>query len=323
MESNKSFIITVVLIIIIIIGLLFYYFVGMNDNSTFNFNFSISNIINRPSNNTINNTGNNTGNSSGTVGKVTFDYVNDYQIYFNINSLINKYYMEITNGNYKQVLSIFDDYYIKNNGITGNNITSFIKTGYQSITYYSKEMYVKSNNKLSYYFVSGEEQLYSFAQQKLTEAENITYLVIVDHYNDTYSIIPLTTKSLADYAKNYTVSSKKEITSNAYNSYFSEKISDETICSYYINYFKTMLYLNSEKAYNMLDANYKKSFEDYEDFVNHLQQIYTKLNTKIMNYAVKGDNGKRTYSTISENGVRIKMTESSILNYKIAIEKGM
>lgn len=321
MESNKKFGVTIALIILIIICLLFYYFVIMNDNTTINMPFSISNLISRPqNNNTINNTVNNTT-SNESSNQISFGVVNDYQIYFNINSIINKYYMEITNGNYKQVLGMLDDYYIKSNNITGSNITNFITTGYQNITFYSKSMYMKSNKKLAYYFVDGEEQLYSFTEQKLTEKEHVTYLVTVDKVNDTFGIMPIATKTLADYARNYTISSKKEITANAYNSYFIDSISDEIICSYYINYFKTMLYLNSEKAYNMLDSDYKNTFIDYEDFVNNLQSIYEKLNTKIMNYAIKGDNGKRIYSTISENSARIRMTENSILNFKISIEK--
>ncbi len=320
MESNKTFVITLILIIIIIACLAGYYFIGMNDNVSFN------NIIhiNRTNNSTpVNqNTSNNTVSNNEVITPTEFSQVKDYSIYFTINSILNKYYEEITNNNYQQVIGYLDDYYVRNNKITSNTIHGFVKTGYQDISYYSKLMYVKSSGNIFYYFVEGEEQLYNFIEERLTEEEKIAYLVIVDKNNDTFSITPLKTLSFFEYAKNYIVSSNKQVKANAYNSYFKDSIDDEIICSYYINYFKTLLYLNSEKAYNMLESNYKASFEDYEDFVNNLQKIYDRLNPRLLNYSVKGENGKRVYSIINNNNIRIEMTESSILNFKISINEG-
>ena len=319
MESNKNFIITLILIIIIIVCLAGYYFFGMNEILSFNDIIHFNRVIDRKPDNQ--NTTNNTISNNEVIAPIEFSQVKDYDIYFTINSIINKYYEEITNNNYKQVMGYLDDYYIRNNKITGNTIYNFVKTGYQDITYYSKLMYVKSSGKIFYYFVEGEEQLYNFIDERLTEEENVAYLVIVDKNNDTFSITPLKTPSFLEYAKNYVVSNNKAVKANAYNTYFINTTTDEAMCSYYINYFKTLLYLNTEKAYNMLDSSYKSTFKDYEDFVNNLQKVYDKLNPRLLNYSVKGENGRRVYSVINQNNVKIEMTESSILNFKINIKK--
>ena len=317
MESNKNFIITLIFMIIIIICLLFIYFMDVDGNNiSFNKLFTNNRVINPKTNITSNNTNNKT-----TTKQTELSRVNDYKAYFSVNSLINKYYSHITNGNYSNAIGLLDNYYVMNNKITNSNIKNFVKTGYQDITYYSKTMYVKKNGYLSYYFVDGEEQLYDFINEILTEEEHVMYMVIVDNKRNTFSITPLKTPSFMDYANNYNASSSKEITSNAYNTYFSDDITDDILCSYYINYFKTLLFLNTEKAYNMLDDNYKKRFKDYEDFVNNLETIYNNLNTKVSYYSIDGDNGKRKYSIISGNDIIVDITESSIFNYKISIDK--
>ena len=331
MDSNKRFIVLLIIIIITIVCLAGYYFIGMNDNVSLNDIVpGISRITNKINNHTNrnatqntasnNNANQNISNGTGQDGKAEFSTVRDYQIYFNINALINKYYTNVVANNQKEIIGLLDDTYVSINNISGNNISNFVKTGYQNITYYSKTMYVKSRNNISYYFVSGEEQLYDFIDEQLIEEENVLYLVIIDNKTDSYSITPLITPSLFEYAQNFTISSKKTVKSNAYNSYFSDRFSDETICSYYVNYYKTLLFLNSEKAYNMLEQSYKSSFNDYEDFVNHLTEIYERLTPKLHSYSVNGENGRRTYSVIGENETRVDMTETSILNFKIAIK---
>ncbi len=323
MESNGKFIFTLILIMIIIIALAGYYFIGMNDNVSLNSVWNtVNNVIRPGGNNTVNNNqvSNNQVGNNEIVAPITFSTVKDYQIYFNVNNLINKFYDNLIINNAKEVIGVLDEKYVSNNGINGTNISSFFKTNYHSMTYYSKMMYVKSNDQIAYYFVSGEEQLYDMVDERLYEVENVFYLVTIDKVNDAYSIMPIKTTSFFDYAKNYEPSGKKKVTSNAYNTYFSDNYNDERITNYYLNYFKTILFLNSEKAYNMLESDYKATFEDYEDFNKHLTEIYDKLNSKLMRFAVKGEDGKRVYSAVGENQSRYDMTETSIMNFKITIK---
>ena len=87
------------------------------------------------------------------------------------------------------------------------------------------------------------------------------------------------------------------------------------------NYFKTILYLNTEKAYNMLTTESKNLYPTYESFVNELYTIYDSLSTNLMSYAAHGDPGKKTYSVISINQKRVSFYESGIMEFKVNLIK--
>ena len=321
MKSNKSFIITLILIIIIIVILGGYYLFVMDNGSAFNnviSNISGNNKTTKKVNNETERINNNTNNTTN-GDNVQFSSVKDYQAFFSINSLINKFYENVTKNNPKDVIGMFDADYVNKNSINANNLSNFVDTNYQEITFYSKSMYVKSKKNVYYYFVNGEEQQYNFYDEILSEKEDSMFMVIVDKNNDTFSITPLTTPSLFEYAQNYTISDKKNVKSNAYNTFFNDTFSDQTICSYYLNYYSILLYLNSEKAYAMLADDTKKEFNDLEDFVKKLEDTYAKITPKLLSYSVTGENGHRTYIAIGENNYRFELTESSIMNFKIKI----
>ena len=327
MQSNRKFVIILSLIVIIIIALSVFYFVKKensplltiisNNNEVVSNELTTNNVIisNKENENKSNNNLTNNTNNRRSLGKL-----NDYQEFFNVNALINAYYFEMTSNNKTALLNIMDPSYIVTKNITENNISNFIVTGYEDITFVSKVIYAKGQNNIMYYFVNGEEQLYNFADEELFEKENINYLVTIDINNGAYSITPLTGSSLFDYAQSYKMLSSKKIELNNYNEYKASTYSDQTISVYYLNYFRIMLYLNTEKAYNMLSSEYKNSFNDYEDFVNHLESIYELLNSNILSYAVKGENGSRYYSIISNNEQRIDFNETAIMNFAVTIK---
>ena len=325
MQINKKFII-LLLIMFAIVAFLALYFLStstpmltISNNSSNNTDNNNGNNSNTSNSNTINNNGNGNQNIS-TDNSQTLSLVNDYQEFFNINSLINTYYSDITSKKYTEVLKLLDPSYIINNGITEKSITNYIDNRYSEVIYFSKTIYVKAQNGIKYYFINGEEQLYSFGEETLEERENIKYLVIVDTNNgDTYSITPLNTNLLFDYAQNYKMLSSKKIEFNNYNKHKKEKYSDQTISVYYLNYFRDILYLNTQKAYNMLSTEYRNTFTDYEDFANHIEEVYSLLNSNIYGYSIDGNDGKRSYSIITMKESYVDFTETSIMNFKVSI----
>jgi len=317
MNIDKKFAITIGIIILIISMLLAYYF------SLPSSGLSKNNTSSTSSNNTTSN-GDSNKNETGEDGEntttiISLGVVKDYENFFTINNLINEYYINLIEGDGQVVLNMLDTNYIKKHKITSSNIKNYMENTYHNITYFSKNMYFKGINKMYYYFVNGERQNYSFADEILTEEENVNFLIIVDMNNYTYSITPLDiTESVFNYAQTYKMN-KDEISFNKDNVYTTNTVKDEIIATYYIDYFKNMLYLNTEKAYEMLSNDTKAYYETYENFVNNLETIYSNISTNIFSYSVTGENGKRTYDIIDKNQRKLKLDERSIMDFIVTI----
>ncbi|MBE6148443.1 MAG: hypothetical protein E7167_02995 [Firmicutes bacterium] len=334
MKSDKFFIVIMGIIVAIIVALAFYYFSdssssslqvngNKNNNTLLNNNTTSGNKPNNGNGGSNNNTtSNNTTPGSGvTNNRVSLSNVKDYNSFFTINNILNDYYSKMVEDNKNAILNILDKAYIKTHNITKNNVKNFMQQNYESITYVSKYMYVKGANNKLYYFVNGEEQLYDFAAEILTEKEGINYLVIVDQANDTYSVTPLVSSNeLFDLAQDYKMNSTK-IESNDNNTYKLSLVDDEDVTIYYLNYFKTILYLNTEKAYNMLTSQSKALYTSYEEFVNGLYELYEKLSTNLLSYSARGEEGKKILSAMGINQTRTDFYENGIMEYTVDISK--
>lgn len=329
MKSDKFFIIIMSILVAIIAALVFYYFndsspsslLTTSNNTTTNNTTTGGGGSNKPgsNNNTTDNSTTGSGNSDNK--RVALTSVKDYDVFFTINNIINDYYAQMIEDDKDAILDLLDTSYIKSHKITKNNVKNYMEQNYESIDYVSKFMYVKGANNKLYYFVSGEEQLYDFAAEVLTEKEGINYLVTVDESNDTYSITPVAASiNMFDYAQDYKINSTK-INTNSNNNYSLTIMDDEAVTIYYLNYFKTILYLNTEKAYGMLTDESKNMYTSYEEFVNGLYNLYEKLTTNLLSYSVKGEAGKRTYSAIGLNQNRTDFYEIGIMEYTVDITK--
>jgi hypothetical protein len=298
MNDNKKFIIGVIAIVVIIIGLIIYYF-GMNSKSGF--------------------VKNNTTNQNTTTQKVTRNLatVNDYQEFFNTDKLVNNYYENMVMGESNVLLNLLDNDYKKNNKIDDTTIDKIIEKDYRNISFYSKTMYVKGINNVEYYFVNGEVEYYD--SEYFVTVKEKDFLVIIDKNNGSYSITPLEVSNLLDYSQKYNMLDSKSIKNVGSNDYSKKKYTDELISQYYISYYQMLLYIDSERAYNMLSSTSKSKYPTLEEFVDKLDVIYTSLSTNLTGYSAKGDTGKRTYSVVTKNDVTIEFEESSIMNFKVTI----
>ena len=326
MKSNKTFALVLCIIILIIFFLVIYYF---NDTPV---NFNISNITNKIfDTNSSRNVNNNVSKQANNVSNITnnalvvednpnLENVTSYDLYFSINNIINDYYKQVINKNSEALLNIIDSSYIVSNKINKSNISSFYQDKYQDIAYYAKQMYFKSKNNILYYFVSGETESYNFVEDTLEENDNINYLVIVDRNTNSYSITPLDIDTVFNYGSIYNMLNNKVIESNLNNSYEQKSYSDEEIIIYYLSYFKNILFINSEKAYNMLTNSYKANFFDYETYFNSIPDIYEKISTNFLGISSTGEDTKKTYNVITISEVKIAIFEDSIMNFKVEIK---
>lgn len=240
--------------------------------------------------------------------------VSNYKEFFTINDILNQYFQNIAEQDFDKAINKIDKNYRNKVDITAD----VEGTG---ITFISTDMYSKGINNKYYYFVEGTKQTYHSYLETIKEENNVYFVIILDTSKRIFSIIPADiSTNLSIYANTYKMDIT-EIESNEDNYYVTSKITDENITKYYLNYYKNLLYMNTEKAYNMLTSSTKEQYPSLEIFTNNLETLYTSISTNLLGYQVKGENGKRSYYSLNSKDVRITIDEKSIMDFVVTIDK--
>ena len=327
MKNDKLYIFILIVIAIVLGALIFVYF-NISREEGFGLGSANNNSVSSSNNTHSNSSSSNTNVNISDITslpvksneKLSLEAVTDYTEFFNVNNILNTFYTLVANKNSKSILNVFDPDYIAKNDITIDNLTQYVNSKYDEITFYAKTMYRKGSNAVRYYFVNGELQNYDFAEEMLHEVENISILVIIDFNNDCFSVLPIANDGdLFTFAQNYMVSPSKRLKRNENNDYNEQTYNDEIISINYIRYFQNMLYLNTPKAYDMLSDDSKAKYPTLEDFSDNLDSIYNNITSRIKSYGTKGENGRRTYSVIMYNDIEIIFEEKTIMNFKVTL----
>ena len=261
----------------------------------------------------INNDPGNTPNKNESMKK-EITLLENEATFFNIEKSINDYYYLLTNSKNNDLYTILEKDYIIENNITIDNILEKIENKYSSTSYKAKEIYYNKDSVVTYYFINGYFIDTSMSEDDFKYYENVNYLVIVSE-NNNYVIRPLSNNiNIEEYAKSYSLD-YIEINNNFKIS--SANISEKNKLTIYINEFLNLLFLDTNKAYNMLDENTKNNYNNYNDFKSKINDIYSKLSSVVFSYSVKKIGNINEYDIIDNKQNKIKITEYNTMNYKI------
>jgi len=186
-------------------------------------------------------------------------------------------------------------------------------------TYYITDLKTIKLKKNTYYFICGDKEIYDYKTTKVSLLENDCYFINAYLVDQKYHIEKI--NSINEYYQNNKFYDNVSVSDNRYlYSYNNLSIGDDYILAYYINYFKDLLFVNYNKAYNMLDSSYKNKFNGIDDFNNQREKIYNSLSLTITDYSIKGDDGNRTLKAVINEGPIITFKEKGFLNYTVSIE---
>lgn len=303
---------------LLILGLLIYLLIISNNEP---------NIID-PSNNNQNT--NNSNNSSGSSSqrntinyqernekRKTLSAVTDYSEFFTINYYVNDIYQKLDSSDYDGILDVLDPDYKTLNKVDKSNIKELITQNIE-VAYITHNVYIKGKDNIVYYFIDGEEQYTDYmGDGAYSIKDDVYYMIVLDEETKSYSIRPLKVDNLFNYAQGFSLNNNKKVKST--EKFYNKPISDETISLTYLNYFKSLLIIYPEKAYNMLDDNSRSKYNGYEDFKNQIHELAEGIPSSILNYSAKGDNGKRYYSVICTNSKVIDFKENGIMDFKVIL----
>lgn len=278
-----------------------------------------------------------------------FSDVDDYTTYYTVKEAINNYliYMKEINGDQyidKEKINMTDDEInkaLQDEGITA--IKSILDKKYiedmsinDSLIKSNQNRYKKNGNynKDETYDLDIEEATKTYINENITlvlvKAKlndiDINMLVKLDRLNNTYSIF------LEDYIKkyNYSRDMKKEdvnidgtiIEANDYNSHIKVDTSEMNIVSQYFSEYRMKMLNYTEKAYELLDENYKdEKFGNYENFKNYVVNNQNKiLYASINKYQIYENEGVKEYVCIDNNGKYYIFNEKTVIDYNVILD---
>lgn len=255
--------------------------------------------------------------------------VKNSSLYFTSEKYLNTYFTALSENNEEETYKLLDNYYIQTNNITEDNVLEKCKTNIEkNIVFTAESMEYSLKNKIYILNVKGyitEESYDDFyenyyedeyeknmiEQNERTHNENIDIIIKLDYNNMTFSIIP---NYIEDIEK-----IRNEIEKNQYNQFSDELVGDIDVVNRYYSKYTENSYNDIEKAYNMLDKEYReKRFKDINEYKEYIDQkgTYSEINR----YAVNTTNNYKQYICLDEEENYYIFIETATMQYTVILD---
>lgn len=243
------------------------------------------------------------------------ELVENTTVFFTVENCINDYVSYIQEQDNKAIYNLLDENYVKNNKININNVKDYIENFNSNEMFIATKMYEQRKENINTYIVEGlkDDSEYN---------TNLYYIVEFDINKSTYNITPLfdnNYKKLDDINVETEAYTIKENENNVFKYY---RISNEAVAEKYLNYYTKLARQNPEKAFSLIDENYRKErfkdFETYKNYSNRMSNKYDNLNIVGDSYEVLSDSTKYILKD-SENEV-YTIVAKEIMNFSIQLD---
>lgn len=116
------------------------------------------------------------------------NYIIDRNRYYTVKSAITKFYSFVNSKDTDSMLKILNENYVKDNKITDDNIFDYITDSDIMLSYESKKMCLKANNKGVMTFVSEGQEISANTGKYL---KDIYYEVTLDGNTSLFNVLPI------------------------------------------------------------------------------------------------------------------------------------
>ncbi len=192
-----------------------------------------------------------------------------------------------------------------------NEINNYlIEKNYNNPEFTLKKVFYKEDKLTTYYFANG--YIIDIVMEDYEYVNNVNYLLVVK--GNTYNLYELKDTQNETYLDTLNKNQYQFTDGKIFqNISYTEKNKLEA----YISEYLTLLSVDNAKAYQMLTTSTKNKYRSYNDFSNRYSEIYDQLDTNIKNYGKTETNDSVTYDIIDVKGNKIKIIETTIMDYKI------
>lgn len=235
--------------------------------------------------------------------------------FFALRNIINNYLNVLKTQEIDNLYNMLSVDYIKEYDITVNNVLDYIKYDYYDPIFTATDVLVKSNAEISYYFIKG--YIIDYADENAVLYDNTYYIVLVK--DQKYNVRPIEINGdFEEFVNDYAFDNTIEINGN--NDYNIESIDEESKLTTYIQEFKNILFVDVNKAYDLLDDSSKEYFGSAENLSLYLLNISQNLSPVIFSYSRTEDDESIIYNIIDNNLNNITIYEYNVMNYAIDLK---
>ena len=261
-----------------------------------------------------NNTNTNIDNSS--IEDVRINTLEDEDRFFTLQRIINNYYDIIRSNDAEILYNVLVENYIYNNNITVNNVLSILDNSYEDTSYIAKDIQYIEGENITYYIINGYLLNQIIVTEELQYNSDVNFMVIIK--NNTYAIYPLQDVDINEFLERYDFKNDENI--NFANTYTNVFVVVENKLTTYINEFLTLMFVDSQRAYNMLSDESKDLYGSLDNFNQRLYNIYQSISPVVFSYYVNELDDYVEYDIIDNNTNRITIYEYNTMNYSLNID---
>lgn len=252
-------------------------------------------------------------------------YINSYLSTSNKNS--SAYYGYDEDGNYtfvadeqelkENIYNLLSKQFIEKNKVTIENIWEHVPEIKQEALFVPIEIGEYRNVNITKHVVYG-------ILENLTDNKYISDMCIIitlDNTTGSYSIEPINEKYKT--IKDIKVEEiEEEIERNQYNAYEYAKVNDDDIIKDYYNNYKKLILGYPEKAYELLEEEYKKvRFPTLDSFKKYIQENKKQISkSNVQKYQISTNDEKKQFICADQNNNYYIFQEEEILKYKAILD---
>lgn len=214
---------------------------------------------------------------------------------------------------YEYLYGLLDDDYIKNNNITLENISKFIKVTNKPIKFTALKMNKVAEGKTRVYAVYGRVE-----DKEAKKLISYSYFKVkLDIKNNTFSIEPV--ENCKNINEINLGQDDEPIEKNGKNIYGYLKLTEKELLNKYMDYYQYAVVNYPEEIYNILDIGYKSAkFKDVEEF-----KKYASNRKKVIildKYKSKRNKDEIQYTCIDTDGNYYIINQTSIMQFSLILD---
>lgn len=241
------------------------------------------------------------------------EQVNDYKQYFTVTNIIASYYGYVGRKDEVALRNVIDIEYLEKYSIK----EELAKVESEEPIFYTNKIYVQTNDDKYIYYTYGKLKNYLDS----TESQEVYLAVYLDDASNSFAIHPITREEYDNVISGKKLFTLKEIKNNEYNEFTYVAVSNMTKASTIFNNYKQIMSDDIEKAYNVLDEEYRKknfkSVDEFKKFLNNREELKYSILKK---FNITEKNNYTQYSCIDQSGNYYIFKETEIMQYKVMLD---
>ena len=230
----------------------------------------------------------------------------------------DEYLLNIKNEDQRNnaIYNLLDKQYIRNNGITTENMKKYLYNIDIDTILVPKRMKVKYGENINTY-------VYEAYLAKDKKIENKYFIIRINNSNQTFSL-EFVNDNINDISKINANENESTIKNTGYNEYNIETITTDQVVKKYFDKYKDLILINPEIIYNeYLEDKYKQkrygSLEEFNKYINN--NINEIEKEQIIKYTVNTSSDNKTeYICVDQNENYYIFSENSAMQYTIKFD---